>query len=151
MSPRAQLKTGIWVDALIRRAQVGGAFACVLTRGDRDAGSVLVVVSASDGLCLYTPERDMDGARHWRAQAMDAQALAKTIAARLNFDPDLTVVEVEDRAGRHFIEEAVVEEVTSKDASVAGPATESKPLAAPELSSAKADAVAAAKALFRDR
>lgn len=131
MSPRAQLKTGLWVDALIRRAQVGGAFACVMTRGDRDAGSVIIIVRAQDGVKLYTPERDMDGARVWRAQAMEDAALGQAIKSRLNFDSDMTVVEVEDRDGRHFIEEPVLGE---------GPRA---------MSAAQAAAEAAAKALFR--
>lgn len=131
MLPRAQLKTGIWVDALIRRAEVGGAFACVMTRGDRDAGSVLVVVSSRDVVRLYTPERDMEGRRVWREQDMDAETLAKTIGSRLDFDPDLTVVEVEDRDGRHFIEETVLGEGRTL------------------VSEAQVAAEAAAKALFR--
>lgn len=125
-----QLKTGIWVDALIRRAQAGGAFACVATRGDVDAGSVLVVVRGGDGLCLYAPERDMDGARVWRAEVLGEADCAARIAQRLDFDPDLTVVEIDDRAARHFIEEPVLGE--------APPA-------------GGADAAAAARALFRDR
>ena len=125
-----RLKTGIWVDALIRRAQVGGAFACVLRRGDRDAGSVVVVVSGRDGLTLYTPERDMQGERVWRPEALDAAALAARIDDRQSFDPDLTVVEIEDRDGRHFIEEPVVD---------------------PRPQAGVADAAAAARALFRDR
>lgn len=150
MSSRAHLKTGIWVDALIRRAQVGGAHGYVMTRGDRDAGSVLVVVGAADGLCLYTPERDMDGQRVWRGQAMDAEVLAKTIGARLDFDPDLTVVEIEDRHGRHFITETVIETVTTPKAPGSPPTAPSAPSeGAP--SSVRSDALAAAKALFRDQ
>jgi hypothetical protein len=144
MSPRAQLKTGIWVDALIRRAQGGGAFACVMPRGDRDAGSVLVVVSARDALHLYTPERDMEGDRVWRGQALDAVTLARTVAARLDFDPDLTVVEIEDRDGRHFIEEPVLKAPDQK-----GPDLRELASELPKPSSAQADAVAAAAALFR--
>ena len=125
----AQLKTGIWVDALIRRAQVGGAFACVAHRGDRDAGSVLVIVRTGETLSLYTPERDMDGARIWRPQALGETALAQAVKSRLDFDSDLMVVEIEDREGRHFIEEPI--------------------LGANDR--AEAAAAAAAKALFRGR
>jgi hypothetical protein len=149
MPSRPHLKTAIWVDALIRRAQVGGANGYVMTRGDRDAGSVLVVVTALGGVCLYTPERDMDGQRVWRGQAMAAEGLAKTISTRLDFDPDLTVVEIEDRDGRHFITEPVIDVV-------AAPKTPDLPLARPNApseppsSTGQSDALAAAKALFRD-
>lgn len=148
MPSRPHLKTAIWVDALIRRAQVGGAHSYVMTRGDRDAGSVLVVVTALGGVCLYTPERDMDGQRVWRGQAMDAEGLAKTISARLDFDPDLTVVEIEDRDGRHFITEPVIDVVTAPKALDLQPPRPKAPAPAP--SSGRSDALAAAKALFRD-
>lgn len=125
-----QLKTGIWIDALIRRAQVGGAFACLVQSGDRDAGTVLVVVRARDGLTLLSPERDMDGARIWRGDVLNDEAeLMARIASRLDFDADISVVEIDDRQGRHFIDEPVIGEV-------------------PEAEGA---AVAAAKALFRDQ
>lgn len=145
MLRRAQLKTGIWVDALIRRAEVGGAFACVTERGDRDAGSVLVVVRGRESLTLYAPERDMDGARVWRAQTVDEPALAQAIKSRLDFDSDLNIVEVDDRDGRHFIEETVL---------VDAPSTKLMQEDSSQLSSgseAQVDALAAAKALFRGR
>ncbi|WP_298918878.1 DUF1491 family protein [uncultured Algimonas sp.] len=131
MKPPPQLKTGIWIDALIRRAHAGGAFAVLSRRGDRDAGSVLVGVRSADGLSLYAPEREMDGRRIWRAQRTDASGLASTIASRADFDPDLNVVEIDDAQGRHFIEEPVLDsEECREDAAVAA---------------------AAARALFRDR
>ena len=36
------LSTDIWVGALIRRAELGGAFAMVARKGDARAGAVLV-------------------------------------------------------------------------------------------------------------
>lgn len=126
----AQLKTGIWVDALIRRAQAAGAFACVVMRGDRDAGSVLVSVRGRDALTLFVPERNFDGERVWRAETLDEAALGARIKQRLDFDPDLTIVEIEDAQGRHFIEE---------------------PVMPPSRPAGEGDAAAAAKALFRDR
>lgn len=125
-----QLKTGIWVDALIRRAQAQGAYACVVTRGDRDAGSVLVCVRGREGLTLYSPERDMDGQRCWRGEGLEETELTRRIAQRLDFDPDLIVVEIDDPSGRHFIEE---------------------PVTRPEEPGDGADAAAAARAAFRDR
>lgn len=127
----AQLKTGMWVDALIRRAQVGGAYACVIHRGDRDAGTVLVTVRSREVLSIYTPERDMDGARVWRGEELDEAGLAATIKSRLDFDSDLIVVEIEDPDGRHFIEEAVLTDQEARED--------------------VAELEAAAKALFRGR
>ncbi|HAJ02574.1 MAG TPA: DUF1491 domain-containing protein, partial [Brevundimonas sp.] len=38
------LATDVWVGALIRRAQLGGAFATVARHGDARAGAVLVKI-----------------------------------------------------------------------------------------------------------
>ncbi|MGB6319515.1 MAG: DUF1491 family protein [Litorimonas sp.] len=121
----------MWIDALIRRAQVGGAFALVARQGDRDSGTVLVAVRSRSGLDLYVPERDMDGVRVWRAQEVDEATLAEVMERRADFDPDLCVVEIDDPQARHFIEEPV--------------------LRSGEAPAAQADAAAAARALFRDR
>ena len=44
------LSTDIWVSALIRRAELGGAFGVVARKGDARAGAVLVkVLNRSDG------------------------------------------------------------------------------------------------------
>lgn len=129
----------MWIDALIRRAEAGGAFACLIRRGDRDAGSVLVSVRAGDDIHLYQPERNLNGDRVWRAERLDAESLQDRIAQRTDFDPDLNVIEVEDRDGRHFIDEPVIapeaRSQQSREPDQAGPV----------------DAAAAARALFRDR
>lgn len=127
----AQLKTGLWVDALIRRAHAQGAFACVVERGDRDAGSVLVIQRQGDNQSLYTPERNMAGERVWRCELMSPEKLAVMLRSRRDFDPDLIVVEIEDAQGRHFIEEPVLDDR--------------------EFPESAAEPLAAAKALFRDR
>ena len=44
-----RLKTSIWVAALIRRAEIGGASAFVARKGEADAGAVIVKVSLLDG------------------------------------------------------------------------------------------------------
>ena len=50
------LSTDIWVGALIRRAELGGAFATVARKGDARAGAVLVkVVDRREGTArLYS-------------------------------------------------------------------------------------------------
>ena len=130
-SRHVQLKTGVWMDALIRRAEVAGAFAALSHRGDPDAGSVLVRVRGRDGEALYLPERNMDGERIWRIQAGSEEALSALVDERIRFDPDLNVIEIDDRDGRHFIEEPVQTRL--------------------ELQEDVAASEAAAKALFRDR
>ena len=38
-----------------------------------------------------------------------AQALTRYLARQIEFDPDIWIVEVEDKAGRHFLGDSVVE------------------------------------------
>lgn len=104
-----ELKAQIWVGALVRRAHAAGAFAAIVARGDADFGVVLVKVNLLDGRArLYAPSIDGEGGRVWmdplgrEAPAPEADADAY-IARRRVQDPDIWVVEVEDRAGRTFI------------------------------------------------
>mgnify|MGYP003625418197 CR=1 FL=1 len=106
------LKSRIWVQALIRRAEVGGAAGFVVRAGDDDAGSVLVKVSTLDGLArLYTGARNFDGSRLW-VQPLGPDPVAERdvdayAGRRHETDPDIWVVEIEDRQGRHFLTEPV--------------------------------------------
>ncbi len=103
-----RLKAHIWVNALIRRAQAGGAMAAVIHRGDNDAGSVMLKLNFLTGQAtLYAPFTGLEGARVWRVlqdQAAETDIDA-AIKREINLDPDLWVVEIEDRHGRHFIDE----------------------------------------------
>lgn len=106
-----QLKTSIWVSALLRRAQIGGASGFVMAKGDADAGIVLVKVSTLDGLAMaYFPERDYEtGARMWRASELRAEREIDTqILSRAGGDPDIWRVEIEDKEGRNFLTEDII-------------------------------------------
>lgn len=111
-----RLKTEIWVQALLRRAEVGGAFPAVMHRGDADAGAVLVCVEAEGGAqTLYGQVRDAAGEAVWTVLARAADRLgAHDIAARIarerGRDSDLWVVDIQDRAGRHFLTEPLMGE-----------------------------------------
>jgi hypothetical protein len=110
MTPR--LKAGIWVRALIRRVEAAGAAAFVVRKGDETAGVVLVKLSTLNGQAsVLSPSTGLDGGRLWlratgAAPVEDADAEAY-IARQLSFDPDVWVIEIEDRAGRHFLDEPV--------------------------------------------
>jgi hypothetical protein len=105
------LRSEIWVSALIRRAQVGGAFATVAARGDPDAGAVVVKVNFLDGRAqAYAPALDSEGRRTWidplGVGAPEPEArIDDYLNRRRARDPDLWVVEIEDRRGRSFIDD----------------------------------------------
>lgn len=108
-----RLKSGIFVSALLRLAQVEGAFGVVARRGSEEAGAVFVKVTPLDGTAaLYGPApqsafgEDDDGDRKFCLLVPpgrpEAEADAR-MAKEVRFDPDLYLVEIEDRQGRHFL------------------------------------------------
>jgi len=107
------LKTAIWASALVRRAQAGGASAFVARKGDADAGAVLVKVATLDGRArLYAPARNPEGERVWLDLSsgplgVEERAVEEHAARRAERDPDLWIIDIEDRAGRHFLTEPV--------------------------------------------
>ena len=111
-SSRAMLlSTDIWVGALIRRVEIGGAFAVVARKGDPRAGAVLVkVLNRTDGTARLLAEATRgDGERIWMEPAASREEpdLDRYIERAARIDPDVWVVEIEDREGRHFLVEPV--------------------------------------------
>ena len=105
------LSSDLWVSALIRRAEIGGAFATVVKKGDDRAGSVIVKAydTSTRTARLFTEAFGPDGERLWiQPVVSDSESeLDAYIARQRGYDPDLWVVEIEDRQGRHFITEKV--------------------------------------------
>ncbi|MEO1250894.1 MAG: DUF1491 family protein [Pseudomonadota bacterium] len=110
-----RLKTGIRVSAHLRRARAAGAFATIARKGDEDAGAVAVKVYMGAGAAkLFVQSRDLDGNAVWRDPFEEGDPQAEGAEARIDawlaketaIDPDLWIVEIEDRAGRAFLEES---------------------------------------------
>jgi hypothetical protein len=112
------LSTDVWVAALIRRAELAGAFATVVMKGDARAGSVLVKAlnRKSGQVRLYTEATRGDGERVWMQPrpGADEIELDQYAARSRNIDPDLWLVEVEDGDGRHFLTEPVEDDGTAQ-------------------------------------
>ena len=106
-----KFSTDIWVAALIRRAQLGGGYAVVVRKGDARAGSVLVKVINRTGnsVRLYAEATRADGETIWMrpSRAGTEAELDAYVERARRIDPDLWVVEVEDRQGRSFLTEDV--------------------------------------------
>lgn len=105
------LSTDIWAGALIRRAELGGAYATVIRKGDPRAGAVLVkVVDRRAGVArLYSEATRGDGERVWMqpVNSQNETDLDAYVERAVRVDPDLWIVEIEDAQGRHFLVEAV--------------------------------------------
>ena len=108
------LSTDIWVSALIRRAELAGAFATVARKGDPRAGTVIVKAfdTSNRRARLYSEAFGPDGERLWM-QPVESEfesELDDYLQRQIRYDPDLWIVEIEDREGRHFITEKVADE-----------------------------------------
>jgi hypothetical protein len=110
MQPR--LKAEIWVKAHIRRCWSQDVIAVVARRGDETAGTVLIKLNTlTAGCSVLQPTSSLDGERTWlRAtgpELVDEAEADAYISRQVNFDPDLWVLEIEDREGRHFLDDPV--------------------------------------------
>ncbi len=108
----SDLKARFWVDALRWRAESAGASVYVVRKGDPDAGAVMVKLLLPRGLSrLFTPVRDFKGERTWAqplgAEPVPEQDVDAYTRRRLDRDPDLWVVEIDDPHGRDFLNEPI--------------------------------------------
>jgi len=108
----ARLKTGLYVRALMRRAEIGGASVYVARRGADEAGALLLKLTRPDGgITVLTRATRGDGERVWinpLGESADNAAAAKYFEKQIRFDPDLWIIEIEDREGRAFVDEPIV-------------------------------------------
>lgn len=104
----ARLATDLWVSAYLARLRLADIPAFITRKGDKTAGSVLVKLNSLDGNAKVFQRSFelMTGARAWVVLAEGPEVeVDQSIMAQARFDPDLWVIEVEDRAGRHLLEE----------------------------------------------
>lgn len=108
-----RLKADIWVNAYLRRCNAEGADAVLLRRGDADAGAIYIKASRLDGTAtLFGPAPagldSQDSDRAWvpllpTAQSSEADCDGY-LERQLAYDPDIWILVVEDRRGRHFLD-----------------------------------------------
>ncbi len=113
-----RLKAGIWVAAYIRRCGVEGVFAAVRRRGAEEAGAIYLIVNRLDGTAdLYgpAPQAAFDEAHPsdraftplLKTLPAPESAVESYITRESKFDPDIWVIEIEERSGRHFLDRIV--------------------------------------------
>ena len=109
----ARLPTWIWVDALLARVRDAGAAAFVTQKGDRERGDVLVKVATLDRMArAFAKRTNMDGVSVFVDLAVqgvgpDEAGVDDYVVRAKERDSDLWIIEIEDRAGRHFLTEPV--------------------------------------------
>ncbi len=102
-----RLKSEIWVQAFLRSQEIAGHFGAVLRVGAAEAGAVCVVINHLDGtLTLLGPAPgaayDTEGNRRFvreTAAPVDWPVVRDKLDRKAGFDPDIWVVEIEDRQG----------------------------------------------------
>jgi hypothetical protein len=113
-----RLKSNIWVSAYLRRCFVEGVFGAVRRRGAEEAGAIFIKVNRLDGTAdLYgpAPQAVFDRAQPFerafspclKSLPVPEADIEAYLTRQIRFDPDLWIVEIEDRAGRHFIDHLV--------------------------------------------
>lgn len=108
----ARLTAEFWVQAYIARLRFQEIPAFVVSHGDDTAGAVLVKLNTLDGqACAFHRTFDlMSGVRKWDVLSEgDEPDVDASIRRQRGFDPDLWVIEVEDRQGRHLLDEPGLE------------------------------------------
>ena len=108
----ARLRSDIWVSAYLRRCAVEGAVAVLRRRGAAEAGAIYIKIDQLDGrVKLYAPappsmDTDKSNERRFEAVLIESDPLTveERMAREIRFDPDLWMVEVEDREGRSFLD-----------------------------------------------
>lgn len=103
-----RLTAEIWVSAYRKRLDLLGITAFIAAKGDATAGAVLIKLATLDGQAqaFHRTFDLMTGDRVWDVLAEGAEPdVDAAIERQKSFDPDLWVVEVEDRDGRHLLDE----------------------------------------------
>ncbi|HEY9040239.1 MAG TPA: DUF1491 family protein [Roseovarius sp.] len=104
-----RLTADFWVHAYLARLRGANIPAFVTAHGDDSSGAVLVKLNTLDGqAAAYQRSFDlMSGARKWDVLIEGTEPdVDAAIARQRGFDPDLWVIEVEDRAGRHLLDQS---------------------------------------------
>ena len=104
----ARLTADFWVRAYLARLRLADIPAYLTAKGDATAGAVLVKCATLDGQArAWHRSFDlMTGARAWVVLSDGPEPdVDAAIARQRRFDPDLWVIEIEDRQGRTLLDE----------------------------------------------
>jgi hypothetical protein len=113
-----RLKSAIWVAAYVRRCHVEGAFAAVRRRGAEDAGAIFIKLNLLDGTAeLFGPApqavfgetgpADRAFMRCFGDKPVPEDKIDERLVREVRFDSDVWIIEVENRDGRHFLDDVV--------------------------------------------
>ena len=107
-----KLPTHLLVSAQIRTAAQQGIAITIIRKGDPSSGALLLEINRLDGTAEILTQMWMDDERVWTSHGeplpeKEADALA---AEQASFDPDLWLIEIEDKKGRAWFPGKIVED-----------------------------------------
>ena len=107
------LNTGLWVSAQVRICDRAFIPATVVRRGDPDAGTVLLKLNRfENGVTVYAQTSSSGDEPAWSrgtgpTSVSEAEADAY-IERQVKYDPDVWVLEIEDRRGQYQMDGKIV-------------------------------------------
>ena len=108
-----RLKSGMLIQAGVRMCSNRGVPAMVVRRGDPDGGAIYIKINRFENGCAVLSQVRMEKGRLGWLRATGAEPVTeadadKYIQRQAKYDPDLWVLEIEDRDGRNPFDDPVV-------------------------------------------
>lgn len=105
-----RLLASVEATALIRQAEAAGDFGVVLRKGDPERGSLLIVLRSRGGyVACFERSLDPDGRYRWTragpAEGEGEEMVAQFLARRVDFDPDIWLIELDIARPERFVAE----------------------------------------------
>jgi len=104
----ARLTADVWVSAYLTRLRLADIPVFVVKKGDLTAGAVMIKLNTLDGKAkAFQREFNlMEDRRDWAVLSEgDERDVDAALMKQRSFDPDLWIIEVEDRQGRTLLDE----------------------------------------------
>ena len=104
-----RIPTELWIKAHVKHCTTKGIPIFVIRRGDPHSGTVILKLNQLEaGNQVFSQIRDENGNLGWLPQ-IDGRLMseneANTLLERqIQRDPDLWIIEIEDRKGRHWVD-----------------------------------------------
>ena len=107
------LTTGLWVSAQVRLCDIAFIPATVVRRGDPDVGTVLIKLNRfEEGVTVFAQASTLDGEPAWSRgsgpQPVTEPEADAYIKRQVERDPDVWVIEIEDRKGQYKLDGKLV-------------------------------------------
>ncbi|MBT4933496.1 MAG: DUF1491 family protein [Rhodospirillaceae bacterium] len=109
----SKIKAGLWVQAQIRQCDINVIPLMVRQKGDPDSGAILLKLDLGEAGCsVLSQVRDVEGNPGWMygggGEIIAEEEAESYIKRQIQRDPDLWVIEIEDRQGRYELDGKIV-------------------------------------------